>query len=92
MEREQKKYERKEYKFDPLEVGIERCKVDTTNWELNTIFIGGGTPSLIESKYMELIINALHKKHNLNSLVYLFILFKHKTEFFLFKNDKIMRE
>ena len=47
---------------------IERCKVDTTNWELNTIFIGGGTPSLIKSKYMELIINALHKKHNLNKI------------------------
>lgn len=47
---------------------IERCKVDTSNWELNTIFIGGGTPSIIKSKYMELIINALHKKHNLNKV------------------------
>mgnify|MGYP003691508919 CR=1 FL=1 len=47
---------------------IERCKVDTTNWELDTIFIGGGTPSLIKSEYMELIINALHKKHNLNKI------------------------
>jgi oxygen-independent coproporphyrinogen-3 oxidase len=47
---------------------IERCEVDTSKWEFNTIFIGGGTPSLIKSKYMELIINALHKRHNLNKI------------------------
>ena len=52
--------------IDSLIFENERCEIDTTNWKIDTIFIGGGTPSLIKSKYMEMIINALHKKHNLN--------------------------
>ncbi len=32
---------------------IEKCEIDTSDWEIDTIFIGGGTPSLLESKYIE---------------------------------------
>ena len=44
---------------------IEQCQVETQDLEIETIFIGGGTPSLLKSKYIDLIVNALHKKHNL---------------------------
>lgn len=51
-----------------LVLEIERCEVDTAKWRFDSIFIGGGTPSLLKSKYMEMIINALHKKHNLDHI------------------------
>ena len=44
---------------------IEHAKSETQDLEIETIFIGGGTPSLLKSKYIDLIVNALHKKHNL---------------------------
>ena len=47
---------------------IERCQVETQDLEIETIFIGGGTPSLLKSKYINLIVNALHKKHNLGNI------------------------
>ena len=47
---------------------IERCQVETQDLEIETIFIGGGTPSLLKSKYIDLIVNALHKKHNLDNV------------------------
>ena len=34
---------------------IERCEVDTSDWKIDTVFLGGGTPSLLESKYIESI-------------------------------------
>ena len=54
--------------IDSLILEIERCEIDTINWKIETIFIGGGTPSLIKSKYVELIINALYKKHKLKHI------------------------
>ena len=47
---------------------IEQCQVNTQDLEIETIFIGGGTPSLLKSKYIDLIVNALHKKHNLENV------------------------
>ena len=36
---------------------IEYCEIDTSGWRFDTIFIGGGTPSLLDSKSIEIIIN-----------------------------------
>ena len=47
---------------------IEQCQVNTQDLEIETIFIGGGTPSLLKSKYIDLIVNALHKKHNIENV------------------------
>ena len=49
---------------------IERCQVETQDLEIETIFIGGGTPSLLKSKYIDLIVNALHKKHKIETISY----------------------
>ena len=38
---------------------IETCSMDVSNWKLETIFIGGGTPSLLIGSYIESIIKAL---------------------------------
>ena len=35
---------------------IQRCQIDTTEWKIDTIFIGGGTPSLLEAKQIESIL------------------------------------
>ena len=36
------------------------------NWKLDTIFFGGGTPSLMNPKQMEKILNALAKSFNIS--------------------------
>ncbi|HJM34846.1 MAG TPA: coproporphyrinogen III oxidase, partial [Candidatus Marinimicrobia bacterium] len=40
---------------------IETCTVDVSNWKLETIFIGGGTPSLLNGRNIESILNALER-------------------------------
>ena len=45
---------------------ITNCDIDASKWNFDTIFIGGGTPSLLEPQQLESIINALNKKYNLN--------------------------
>ena len=44
---------------------IETCTVDVSNWKLETIFIGGGTPSLLNGRNIESILNALERKYDL---------------------------
>ena len=44
---------------------IKTCTVDVSNWKLETIFIGGGTPSLLNGRNIESILNALERKYNL---------------------------
>ncbi len=44
---------------------IEQCSVDTSNWTFDTIFIGGGTPSLLNAHQMGKIISALNNKYDL---------------------------
>lgn len=48
---------------------IETCPVDTTKWTFDTIFIGGGTPSLLNAQQMEKIISALDNKYDLNKII-----------------------
>ena len=45
---------------------IETCVVDTSNWSFDTIFIGGGTPSLLNAQHLENIIDALSKQYDLS--------------------------
>jgi len=47
---------------------IERCEVDTSDWEIDTIFLGGGTPSLLESKHIESILKSIQTKYDLSSV------------------------
>ena len=47
---------------------INQCDIDCSKWKFNTLFIGGGTPSLIAPKFMERILSSLYKKYNLNHL------------------------
>jgi oxygen-independent coproporphyrinogen-3 oxidase len=44
------------------------CQVDTTKWTFDTIFIGGGTPSLLNAHQMEKIICALNNKYDLSKI------------------------
>ena len=39
---------------------IDRYKHYAGKWEFNTIFFGGGTPSLLPPKYLEQILQKLH--------------------------------
>ena len=48
---------------------IETCKTDTTNWNFDTIFIGGGTPSLLSPQQLERILSALDNKFDLSNIV-----------------------
>ncbi len=47
---------------------IETCTNDTNDWKFDTIFIGGGTPSLLNAKSIELIINSLEKNFDINDI------------------------
>lgn len=47
---------------------IETCQVDTSKWTFDTIFIGGGTPSLLNAHQMEKIISALDDKYDLSNV------------------------
>ena len=47
---------------------IQMCNIDTNDWKFDTIFIGGGTPSLLSAKSIELIIKSLKKKFDINDL------------------------
>ena len=44
---------------------IETFTVDVSNWKLETIFIGGGTPSLLNGRNIESILNVLERKYDL---------------------------
>ena len=48
---------------------IETCNADVSKWTIDTIFIGGGTPSLLNGKQIEKIISALSKKYDLTNLI-----------------------
>lgn len=47
---------------------IETSLVDTSNWGFDTIFIGGGTPSLLNAQQLDKIICALSKKYDLSNI------------------------
>jgi oxygen-independent coproporphyrinogen III oxidase len=48
---------------------IEQCSIDTSKWTFDTIFIGGGTPSLLNANQMETIITALNNKYDLSNII-----------------------
>ena len=58
-----------EYLVTSLISDIETCFIDTSNLVFNTIFIGGGTPSLLNAHQMELIITALNNKFDLSNII-----------------------
>ena len=45
-----------------------KAKQKNTDWLIDTIFIGGGTPSLLKEKELEKIISNIDKNFNLSSL------------------------
>ena len=51
--------------FEALIKEIEICETDTKDWIIDTIFIGGGTPSLMTPYQLESLIKALDKKFEL---------------------------
>jgi len=48
---------------------IRTCPVVTTKWTFDTIFIGGGTPSLLYAHQMEKIFTALNNKYDLSNII-----------------------
>ena len=48
---------------------IELCSVDMSKRTFDTIFIGGGTPSLLNANQMETIITALNDKYDLSNII-----------------------
>ncbi|MBC8346409.1 MAG: radical SAM family heme chaperone HemW [Candidatus Marinimicrobia bacterium] len=54
--------------FDALLIEIELCEIDTSNWIIDTIFIGGGTPSLTDPKHIEKLIQTLESKFDLSKV------------------------
>jgi len=51
--------------FEALIKEIEICETDTSDWIIDTIFIGGGTPSLMTPYQLQSLIKALDKKFDL---------------------------
>ena len=47
---------------------IKISSVDVSNWNIDTIFIGGGTPSILKGQQLEKIISALSQKYDLTRL------------------------
>jgi len=54
--------------FDALLKEIELCETDTNNWTIDTIFIGGGTPSLTDPRHIEKLIRTLESKFDLSNV------------------------
>ena len=47
---------------------IDRCNVNCSAWKFDTVFIGGGTPSLLEPIHVESILSALQNKYDLSNV------------------------
>ncbi|GIR56959.1 MAG: hypothetical protein CM15mP64_3710 [Candidatus Neomarinimicrobiota bacterium] len=47
---------------------IKECRIDVSDWIIDTIFIGGGTPSLLSENMIESILSQLHKKYDLSNI------------------------
>ena len=47
---------------------IQLCEVDSSKWIIDTVFFGGGTPSLQSPQQLELVLSALHKKFDLTQV------------------------
>ena len=51
--------------FEALLKEIELCSTDTTYWDIDTIFIGGGTPSMTPPHQLKNLIRALTDKFDI---------------------------
>ena len=47
---------------------IKECRIDASDWIIDTIFIGGGTPSLLSENMIESILSQLYKKYDLSNI------------------------
>jgi len=47
---------------------IDRCNVNCSAWKFDTVFIGGGTPSLLDPLHVESILSALQNKYDLSNV------------------------
>ena len=54
--------------FKALLKEIQLCTIDTSKWKINTIFIGGGTPSLIHPDLIIKLINTLSEKFDISNV------------------------
>tara|TARA_B110000014_G_C20110730_1_gene585060 strand:- start:683 stop:1813 length:1131 start_codon:yes stop_codon:yes gene_type:complete len=54
--------------FNALNKEIENCTIDSKDWQFDTVFIGGGTPSIIEPSFLESIIKSLDNKYDLSGI------------------------
>tara|TARA_B100001173_G_scaffold92628_1_gene80135 strand:- start:1418 stop:2548 length:1131 start_codon:yes stop_codon:yes gene_type:complete len=54
--------------IDALKKEITECKIAVSDWIIDTIFIGGGTPSLIREEYISEILSCLDKKYDLSNI------------------------
>ncbi len=52
-----------------LVMEINDSDVDVTNWKFDTIFIGGGTPSLLNEIHLEKIVDTLSNKYDLSNII-----------------------
>lgn len=54
--------------FEALKQEIELCTIPTSHLEIDTIFIGGGTPSLTPPNHLEVLIDLLNDRFDLNNI------------------------
>ena len=54
--------------FEALLKEIDMCETDTSGWIIDTIFIGGGTPSLTPPHQLEKLIRTLDRKFNISQV------------------------
>ena len=47
---------------------IKNCATDVSDWEFDTIFIGGGTPSLLKAIHIDGILSCLNKTYDLSNV------------------------
>ena len=54
--------------FNSLIKEIKMCQIETKNWTIDTIFIGGGTPSLMSPNQLESLIKELDNNFDLSNV------------------------
>ena len=52
--------------LNSLKKEIKKCRINKEEYEVKTIYLGGGTPSYIESKYIIEILQELKQKFNIS--------------------------
>ena len=58
--------EKYEKYFESIIKEIENKRLDTSNTVVSTIYIGGGTPSIVPPKFIEQILNKIRSKFNIS--------------------------